>query len=122
MAKVFRVLSSPSRIELLRMLTQGCCDGRPCCTSEELSLCIESLATRLGLVKSTVSHHLKELHDAGLIELAKRGRNNDFRVNPALLLEARHFLSELMGTCCCAPEGSKQVCDVTPTNKDANHE
>jgi len=106
LARLFKALSSPKRLELLGMLEHGCCDGGKCCTAEELSLCIESLAARLGLVKSTVSHHLKELDSAGLIALAKKGRHNDFSVNRELLKRAGEFLVRLAGCCgvaapCC---------------------
>jgi DNA-binding transcriptional ArsR family regulator len=97
LAGVFRALSSPNRVELLKLLNRGCCEGRSCCTAEELSLCIESLAARLGVVKSTVSHHLKELADAGLIVLTKRGRHNDFSINREPLVLVRRFLERLGG-------------------------
>jgi len=106
LARVFKALSSPKRLELLEILERGCCEGGQCCTAEELSLCIETLAARLGLVKSTVSHHLKELDAAGLIALAKKGRHNDFSVNRELLRYARDYLDGLAGCCdeaasCC---------------------
>lgn len=108
LARLFKALSSPKRVELLRMLERGCCDDGNCCTAEELSLCIESLAARLGLVKSTVSHHLKELDAAGLIALAKKGRHNDFSVNRELLRHAGEFLVRLAGCC----EGAAPCCET----------
>jgi DNA-binding transcriptional ArsR family regulator len=97
LARVFRALASPNRIALLRLLSEGCCEGRGCCTAEELSLCVESLAARLGVVKSTVSHHLKALAAAGIIELARRGRHNDFRLNREALARVSAFLEQVAG-------------------------
>ena len=94
LARLFKALSSPKRVELLRLLGEWCRDGRSCCTAEELSLCLERLGERLGIVKSTVSHHLKELADAGLITLAKRGRHNDFQVNRQALELALGYFDE----------------------------
>jgi len=88
------------------MLERWCGDGKACCTAEELSLCIVNLAGRLGLVKSTISHHLKALDDAGLITLSKKGRHNDFTVNRELLKQAAAYLERLAGCCetaiCCS--------------------
>ena len=114
LARLFRALSTPSRVELLKLLGDGCCEDGTCCTAEELSLCIQSLAAQLGLVKSTVSHHLKELAEAGLITLAKRGRHNDFSVNRDTLRQAKEFLDGLAGrgvdetTLCCQIEGEEK--------------
>lgn len=109
LTQLFKALSSPKRLELLSILEHGCCDDAKCCTAEELSLCIDNLACRLGLVKSTVSHHLKELDAAGLISLAKRGRHNDFSLNRRLLRHAGEFLVSLAGCCeadpCCKEKG-----------------
>jgi len=110
LARLFKALSSPKRVELLGLLEHGCCEGNTCCTAEELSLCVDSLAERLGLAKSTVSHHMKELDTAGLIVLAKKGRHNDFSVNREVLKRAALFLERLAGcqeaaSPCCKTEG-----------------
>ncbi len=99
LARLFRALSSPSRLELIGRLVRGCSEGTRCCTAENLTLCIDSLAGQLDLVKSTVSHHVKELHEAGLITRTKRGRHNDFSVNRDLLRLAGAFLERLAGCC-----------------------
>jgi DNA-binding transcriptional ArsR family regulator len=42
---------------------------------------------RLDLQKSTVSHHLRILREAGLVEYRLRGRNKDARLRRSILDE-----------------------------------
>jgi len=58
----FRVLGDPARLRLLSMMA----------ARQETCAC--DLVEPLGLSQPTVSHHLKVLHQAGLVEREKRGR------------------------------------------------
>jgi ArsR family transcriptional regulator len=61
-AALFRALADPARVRLVNILaTQGC-------------VCVCELTEPLGLSQPTVSHHLKKLTDAGLVEREQRGR------------------------------------------------
>jgi ArsR family transcriptional regulator len=62
LAAWFRVLGDPARLRLLSMMA----------AREETCAC--DLVEPLGLSQPTVSHHLKVLHQAGLVEREKRGR------------------------------------------------
>ncbi len=62
LAAWFRVLGDPARLRLLSMMA----------AREETCAC--DLVEPLGLSQPTVSHHLKVLHEAGLVEREKRGR------------------------------------------------
>ena len=60
---VFKALADRHRVKILnRLLAAG---GEPVCACD-----FEAL---LGLKQPTVSYHLKQLHDAGIIEREKRG-------------------------------------------------
>ena len=98
LARVFGALSNPKRLRLLQRLVEGCCSGTGCCTSEDLTLCIDQLAEELGLAKSTVSHHVKELREAGLIGVERRGKFNDFRIEGGALVALTGFLEQLLGS------------------------
>ena len=66
--RVARALADPKRFEILGLIAQ----------SPEMS-CAE-LIERVGLRQPTVSHHLKELAQAGLIETRREGTCIRFEV------------------------------------------
>jgi ArsR family transcriptional regulator len=62
-AKVFRALADPSRVRLISTIAAGGAEG----------VCVCELVEPLGLSQPTVSHHLKQLYEAGLVSREKRG-------------------------------------------------
>jgi ArsR family transcriptional regulator len=72
LAGALRVLADPARLRLLSLIAA---------TSAGES-CVCDLTGPLGLSQPTVSHHLKVLADAGLVQREQRGRWAYFRVNP----------------------------------------
>lgn len=62
-ARVFKALGDPARVRLLSMISAASDDGA----------CVCDLIAPLGLAQPTVSHHLKVLLDAGLLERERRG-------------------------------------------------
>jgi ArsR family transcriptional regulator len=56
------VLANPIRLQLLHLLLK-----------EETPICVCDLTTALGLKQPTVSHHLRLLKEAGIVEMEKRG-------------------------------------------------
>jgi ArsR family transcriptional regulator len=68
----FKALASEQRREILRMLSECAPDSSsPCCSSGEVCAC--EFSNRLGLVPSTISHHMTLLRDAGLVTARKDG-------------------------------------------------
>jgi ArsR family transcriptional regulator len=72
MAAALRVLGDPARLRLLSLIA----------AHEGAEACVCDLTGPLGLSQPTVSHHLKVLMDAGLLEREQRGRMAYFRVLP----------------------------------------
>jgi ArsR family transcriptional regulator len=62
-AELFKALGDPARVRALNLLA----------TSTE-PVCICNLIAPLGLSQPTVSHHMKKLLDAGLVEREQRGK------------------------------------------------
>ncbi len=62
-AGVFKALADPARVRIVNVLATT---GEP--------VCVCNLIEPLGLSQPTVSHHLKRLMDAGLLEREQRGR------------------------------------------------
>ena len=72
LAAALRVIADPARLRLLSLI-QAQADGEAC---------VCHLQEPLGLSQPTVSHHLKVLVEAGLLEREQRGRWAYFRVVP----------------------------------------
>ncbi len=86
LAKLFRALSSPQRLALFERLRTAAIE-----CSEPNELCVCDIAGGVKLSLSTVSHHLKELKEAGLIRCEKRGQRVLCSVNPEALRELDAF-------------------------------
>jgi ArsR family transcriptional regulator len=70
-ATLFKALADPARVKIVNVLA----------TSEE-PVCACEFMPALGLAQATVSHHLKKLTDAGLLEREQRGKWAYFSLNP----------------------------------------
>jgi ArsR family transcriptional regulator len=82
-AAALKVLAEPARLRLLSLI-QAQPDGEAC---------VCHLTAPLGLTQPTVSHHLKVLLEAGLVEREQRGSWAFFRVRPEPLAALRAVLS-----------------------------
>ncbi len=92
LAKLFRALSSPQRLALFERLRAAALE---CCNDETSEMCVCDIAGGVKLSLSTVSHHLKELKEAGLIRCEKRGQRVLCSVNPDALHELETFAKGL---------------------------
>jgi ArsR family transcriptional regulator, arsenate/arsenite/antimonite-responsive transcriptional repressor len=70
-AALFRALSDPGRIKIVNLLARS---DEPVCACE--------FEPTLGLSQPTVSHHLKKLTEAGLLEREQRGKWAYFSLKP----------------------------------------
>jgi ArsR family transcriptional regulator, arsenate/arsenite/antimonite-responsive transcriptional repressor len=84
LAGALRVVADPARLRLLGLIA-----SRP-----ETEACVCELTGPLGLSQPTVSHHLKVLHEAGVLDREKRGRWVFYRLNP----EPLGLLRRALGT------------------------
>jgi ArsR family transcriptional regulator len=73
--RLFRALGDRHRVKILNVLVRA--GGEAVCVCE--------LVPTLGLAQPTVSYHLKQLADAGLIERERRGTFAYYRLAPAAL-------------------------------------
>jgi DNA-binding transcriptional ArsR family regulator len=79
-APVFAALGDETRLRLVIRL----CAGEP--------LSITQLATGAGVTRQAITKHLHVLAGAGLIRGAREGREQQWRLEPRQLLEARRCL------------------------------
>jgi ArsR family transcriptional regulator len=83
LAGALKVLADPTRLRLLSLI-----QSQP---SGEACVC--NLTEPLDLTQPTISHHLRVLLDAGLVEREQRGSWAYFRVVPDQLRSLRELLT-----------------------------
>jgi ArsR family transcriptional regulator len=80
LAARFKALADPTRVAILSML------------SAEREVCVCVLTAELDLSQPTISHHLRILREAGLVEATRRGTWAFYRLVPEALEELRAAL------------------------------
>jgi ArsR family transcriptional regulator len=93
-ADIFKALSNPNRLRILSQMARHCKPGT-CCPPEEFEkCCVGDLGENLDIAPSTLSHHIKELNRAGLIQMERRGQHMDCWVNKEILEILQGFFTE----------------------------
>jgi ArsR family transcriptional regulator len=83
LARVFKALADPARLRLLSMITNA----------EGGEVCVCDLTVGFQLTGPTISHHLKVLREAGLIEGDRRGTWIYYRAVPSAMQAASAALA-----------------------------
>ena len=79
--KIYKALGEPTRIKIAMLLT------------EERNLCCSDIGSKLESVAgSTLSHHLKQLTDCGLLNLRKDGTFIYYSVNKEMAQKYAPYL------------------------------
>ena len=81
LAARFRALADPTRVAIINRLAATDC------------VCVCDFVAALDLAQPTVSHHLKVLRDAGLVEASRRGTWAYYRLVPEAVDALRDALS-----------------------------
>ena len=89
LAAAFKVIADPARLRLLSLIASA--PGGEACVCD--------LIEPLGLSQPTVSHHLKVLHEAGLLGRERRGQWVYYRLVP----ERLQVLRDALGAPAIAP-------------------
>jgi ArsR family transcriptional regulator len=82
LADTLRALADPARLRLLSLIA----------AQPDSRACVCDLTAPVGLSQPTVSHHLKVLHQAGLLEREQRGRWAFYRLRSEALARLRETL------------------------------
>jgi DNA-binding transcriptional ArsR family regulator len=83
LARLLKVLSVETRVRIVQLLK-----GR--------ALCVNALASRLGVTQGAVSQHLRIMRDAGLVIDEKRGYFVHYRLNEDTLAAWREEIDRLL--------------------------
>ena len=87
-AELFRALGDPARVRLVNIIATS---GGAVCQCD--------LIEPLGLSQPTVSHHMKKLVEAGLVEREQRGKWAYFSLKRDAV-EKLAVVADLKGVCC----------------------
>ncbi len=83
LAKLFRVLSEPARLQMLSLIA----------AQPDQEVCACELVEILGLSQPTISHHLKVMYEAGLLNKERRGTWIYYQIVQDQLAALRHVLA-----------------------------
>jgi len=85
---LFKALGDPARVKIVNLLARS---EEPVCACE--------FEPALGLAQPTVSHHLRKLTEAGLLEREQRGKWAYFSLRREAV-EKLAAVADLKGACC----------------------
>jgi ArsR family transcriptional regulator, arsenate/arsenite/antimonite-responsive transcriptional repressor len=86
-ATIFKALSHPVRLQILDLISQG--GGE---------VCVCDIESHFALKQPTLSHHIKVLREAGLIQSEQNRVWIFHRINPTTLESVHSLLSQLLST------------------------
>lgn len=78
--RIAKALADPRRFEILEMIAA---DSEVAC---------KAMVAEFPVAQATISHHLKELTTAGLVEVRREGQSGHYRVRPGVLVD---YLAEV---------------------------
>lgn len=95
---MFKAISDPARLRMLSLIA----------SHENRESCVCDISPAFELSQPTISHHLKVLREAGLLDCERRGTWVYYRVVPSALAQLSAVLSSEAGVV----EGSACVPDA----------
>ncbi len=94
LTRLFKALSDENRLRILLVIQRSdyrCSGTQGDCRNET---CIKELGKSLRITVPTVSHHVKQLVNAGLVSARKEGKWVYCRINQKAFDQARQFLDD----------------------------
>ena len=98
--KIFKALSKENRLKILKTINDKAeCTGNP----EDIGLldlqetpicCVDEIVDKFDMAQSSVSQHLKELHNAGLLQRRKKAQWVYYSVDHKVLEQLVEYLNQ----------------------------
>lgn len=108
-AKMLKVLSDPNRLKIIDILSCG-------------ERCVCDILEFFEFTQPTLSHHLKVLMDAGLVDMRKDGQWNNYSLNNSKCKDVIKVLENVFyntENCICSEIAPKKCAeDLVLTNKE----
>jgi ArsR family transcriptional regulator len=102
LVRIFKALANENRLRLLEAIRDyqarysSCPEGCALPDAEGGICCVEKIGEQFNMAQSTISQHLKELHNAGLLERHKKAQWVYYTINPEKLEELSEFLKRFI--------------------------
>ncbi|MCP4539045.1 MAG: winged helix-turn-helix transcriptional regulator [Chloroflexi bacterium] len=97
LAEIFKALSDPTRLRLVKLLSEHSlhdCSNE--CNGQDF-LCVNALAHQLGVTQSAVSQHLRVLRQARIVRGVRRGHFMHYSIDQDGLGQYKAKLLETLG-------------------------
>ncbi|HNT74293.1 MAG TPA: helix-turn-helix domain-containing protein [Anaerolineae bacterium] len=93
--KIFRALSNEQRLKLFKMIydcqAEQCSNNNSDC-AEGVDKAFTKACNHLSVARSTISYHMKELENAGLISIIRNGQSFKCEINMDAVKAIQQFL------------------------------
>lgn len=93
LARAFKALANPNRLAIYQSFV-AYQDAREQAAPLPSACLLAEGVRRLTIGAPTISHHIKELSDAGLIRTERQGRQLFCAIDPLMRARLRHFFGE----------------------------
>ncbi|MHC9544559.1 MAG: ArsR/SmtB family transcription factor [Vulcanimicrobiota bacterium] len=102
-ARIFKALSNEQRLKIFLMIYRQCCSSTDsaeisasdfkytACCPEGIERAFSMVCECLNLSRSTISHHFKELQNAGIISCEREGQTFRCRINEDVIKAIQEF-------------------------------
>jgi len=97
--RALKALSDPTRLQIVELLSASCCGQGQLDEAGEIvgttasEVCCQ--VTGREKITSTVSHHLHELREAGIVKIERSGKTMLCRLQPEALKSLARFIDSL---------------------------
>lgn len=85
MSKVFKALSDPNRLRIIRMLA----------SNMEEKLCVKDLAEKLDITQPAASQQISVLDNIGILDRRKEGNQVFYYINTKALADIKEKIDEM---------------------------
>lgn len=93
-SRIFKALSNPNRLQIFLLLVSCCKPGTVLSFEDQGATYVGDLAKNLDIVPSTVSHHVKELRQAGLMKVRRSGQKIECWIDPEVIRELEEYFKD----------------------------
>ena len=107
-ASQLKALSNPNRLRIFTELAANCTRGEACdLDSDGTRCCVGDLGEQVDVSQSTLSHHIKELRQSGLINVERQGQRIEVWANQEAVSGLADFFLHASSLCARGPDGAQ---------------